>query len=103
MTKETESLFNFQAINGLLVTTKIILVFLTFVFVLSYPTSAMAYVGIGPGITSLWSLLTVIIAILLTVGGFLAWPIRAVLRRKKRTTTKSENQDSSESDKKNSE
>ncbi len=96
-------MFDFQVTSRLLVTTKIIFIFLTFVFILSYPTSVMAYVGIGPGITSLWSLLTVIIAILLTVGGFLTWPIRAVLRRKKRTTTKSENQDSSESDKINSE
>jgi uncharacterized protein HemX len=41
-------------------------------------------VGPGAGITMLGALWAVIAAILLTIGGLLFWPIRTVLRRRRR-------------------
>jgi hypothetical protein len=47
-------------------------------------TPAMAYIGPGAGITMLGALWGVIVAIALAVGAVLFWPIRALLRRRKR-------------------
>ena len=62
--------------------------FLTFVFVLLLPAAAMAYVGPGAGITLLGALLAVIVAVVFMVGGLLAWPFRAFLRRRKNARPK---------------
>lgn len=50
---------------------------------LSIPLGLFAYVGPGAGISFLGALWAVISAILLAIGGFLIWPIRAMLRRRK--------------------
>lgn len=55
---------------------------LTFL-ILTIPTLSFAYVGPGAGITFLGALWAVITAIVLAVGGFLVWPIRAFIRRRK--------------------
>ena len=62
--------------------------FLTFIFVLMLPAGAMAYVGPGAGITLLGALWAVIVAVVLMVGGLLAWPLRALLRRRKNARPK---------------
>jgi hypothetical protein len=62
--------------------------FLTFIFVLMLPAAAMAYVGPGAGITLLGALWAVIVAVVLMVGGLLAWPFRAFLRRRKNARPK---------------
>ena len=50
---------------------------------LSLPLMLFAYVGPGAGISFLGALWAVISAILLAIGGFLIWPIRAMLKRRK--------------------
>jgi protein-S-isoprenylcysteine O-methyltransferase Ste14 len=44
---------------------------------------ALAYVGPGAGLTMLGSLLGVLGAIVLAIGGLLFWPIRAMLARRR--------------------
>jgi hypothetical protein len=48
----------------------------------------MAYVGPGAGITLIGALWAVIVAVVLMVGGLLAWPFRAFLRRRKNARPK---------------
>lgn len=47
---------------------------------------AAAYIGPGAGITMLGALWGVIVAIALAFGAILFWPIRIMLRRRKRGT-----------------
>lgn len=47
-------------------------------------TPAHAYIGPGAGVTMLGALWGVILAIIFAVGGLLIWPIRALLRHRKR-------------------
>ena len=47
-------------------------------------TPAFAYIGSGAGITMLGALWGVIVAVALALGAVLFWPIRALLRRRKR-------------------
>ncbi len=54
------------------------------ILLLFMPTTIFAYVGPGAGITFLGALWAVITAIVLAIGGFLVWPIRALIRRRKR-------------------
>jgi len=51
--------------------------------ILLIPSLTFAYVGPGAGISFLGALWAVIVAIILAVGGFLAWPIRTMIRKKK--------------------
>ncbi len=48
-------------------------------------TPAVAYIGPGAGITMLGALWGVVVAVALALGAVLFWPIRALLRRRKRT------------------
>lgn len=57
---------------------------LFFAVILAFPMTAFAYVGPGAGITALGALWGLILAVLIALGGFLVWPIRAFLRRRKR-------------------
>ena len=54
-------------------------IFLIFII----PVTSFAYVGPGAGISFLGALWAVITAIVLAVGGFLAWPIRNMMRKRK--------------------
>lgn len=45
---------------------------------------AFAYIGPGAGITMLGALWGVIVAIALAIGAVLLWPIRALLRRRRK-------------------
>lgn len=47
------------------------------------PAIIFAYVGPGAGVSFLGALWAVLTAIVLAIGGFLAWPIRAFLRKRK--------------------
>jgi hypothetical protein len=47
------------------------------------PDAAHAYIGPGAGITVLGALWAVVVAIVLALAGLLAWPIRAMMRRRK--------------------
>lgn len=53
------------------------------IFLLGLPLTLYAYVGPGAGISFLGAFWAVISAILLAIGGFLIWPIRAMLNRRK--------------------
>lgn len=53
------------------------------IIILFAPAIIFAYVGPGAGVSFLGALWAVITAIVLAIGGFLAWPIRSFLRRKK--------------------
>lgn len=50
------------------------------------PATAAAYVGPGAGITAIGALWALIAAVFLTLGGLLAWPVRAFLRRRKKAS-----------------
>ena len=49
-----------------------------------WPDQAHAYFGPGAGVTMLGALWGVIAAIGFAIFAFLAWPVRALLRRRKR-------------------
>lgn len=51
------------------------------------PGTAAAYVGPGAGLTMLGALWALAVAIVIALGGLVIWPIRAVLRSRKRPTT----------------
>jgi hypothetical protein len=57
---------------------------------LAQSTPALAYFGPGAGITMLGALWGVLLAIILAAGAVLAWPIRAMLRRRKAASMKAE-------------
>ncbi|NHZ85406.1 MAG: hypothetical protein GWP19_05945 [Planctomycetia bacterium] len=57
--------------------------YITTFLLFAIPTLSFAYVGPGAGITFLGALWAVITAIVLAVGGFLVWPIRAFIRHRK--------------------
>jgi hypothetical protein len=50
------------------------------------PETAHAYFGPGAGVTMLGALWGVVLAIAFAVFSFLAWPIRALLRRRRRAS-----------------
>lgn len=52
--------------------------------VLGVSAPAYAYIGPGAGITMLGALWAVILAVVLAIGGILFWPLRAMLRRRRR-------------------
>ena len=47
-------------------------------------TPAFAYIGPGAGITMLGALWGVVVAVALALGAVLFWPIRALLRRRRK-------------------
>ncbi len=60
-----------------------LLVLLPALLLLHAPPAA-AYIGPGAGITMLGALWGVIVAVVLAIGAVLFWPIRALLRRRRR-------------------
>lgn len=48
------------------------------------PSTGYCYVGPGIGITLLGSLWAVLAAVVMAIAGILFWPVRALLRRRKR-------------------
>jgi hypothetical protein len=48
------------------------------------PSTCLAYVGPGSGVTMFWALLAVLGAILFTVVGLVLWPVRLLMRSIKR-------------------
>ena len=76
--------------------TKIDLKYCVFaLLLLAVPSLSFAYVGPGAGITFLGALWAVITAIVLAMGGFLVWPIRAFIRRRKLSKQENTSKDSS--------
>jgi hypothetical protein len=57
---------------------------------MAWTGSAGAYVGPGAGITMLGALWAVLVAVALTVGFILFWPVRVLLRRRRRFRQASE-------------
>lgn len=53
--------------------------------ILAAPDVAHAYIGPGAGVTVLGALWAVIAAIALALGGLLLWPLRVMMRRRKRS------------------
>jgi membrane protein implicated in regulation of membrane protease activity len=49
-------------------------------------TPALAYIGPGAGITVLGALWGVVVAVVLALAAILLWPLRALLRRRRRST-----------------
>jgi membrane protein implicated in regulation of membrane protease activity len=49
-------------------------------------TPAFAYIGPGAGITVLGALWGVVVAVVLALAAILLWPLRALLRRRRRST-----------------
>ena len=58
---------------------------LAILFVLSAQPAA-AYIGPGAGITMLGALWGVIVAVVLALGAVLFWPIRVLLRKRRKPT-----------------
>ena len=52
-------------------------------------TPALAYIGPGAGITVLGALWAVVLAVLLAVGAVVSYPIRAMMRRRRRSAATS--------------
>ncbi len=48
------------------------------------PTAAFAYIGPGAGITLLGALWGVLVAIGLAIGAVVYWPVKVLLRRRRR-------------------
>lgn len=44
------------------------------------PSSALAYVGPGAGLTMLGSAITLIVVIIIAIVGLIIWPLRAIQR-----------------------
>ena len=49
------------------------------------PRSAMAYVGPGAGLSAIGAFIAVVVGIILAIFGFLWYPIKRLLRKKKPT------------------
>jgi len=52
-----------------------------------WPSTCLAYVGPGSGVTMLWSLIAILGGILFMVFGLLFWPVRMLLRSLKKRKT----------------
>jgi hypothetical protein len=65
-------------------TTPFILTLAAAALVASWTEPAAAYIGPGAGITMLGALWGVIVAIALAVGAVLFWPIRILLRKRRK-------------------
>lgn len=64
------------------------MLFTTIALALALSTApALAYIGPGAGITMLGALWGVLVAIVLAVGAVLYWPIKVLLRRRRRSAT----------------
>ena len=60
-------------------------------YIITLPGEALAYIGPGAGLSAFGSLLALIAAIFLTIIGFIWYPVKRILRRRK---TKQEKQES---------
>ena len=65
-------------------------VILALVLILGQPTTALAYVGPGAGLSIIGSLLAFFAAIVVGIFGFLWFPIRRFLRKRKQAAAKKE-------------
>ena len=63
-----------------------------------FATPAFAYIGPGAGITVLGALWGVVVAVVLAVAAVLLWPVRALFRRRPRSTPPAEVSTSVESE-----
>jgi membrane-bound ClpP family serine protease len=61
-------------------------------FILIAVTPTFSYVGPGIGISLIGSLWAVLVALALAIGGLLIWPIRALIRRRKKSVRASGDQ-----------
>ena len=82
--------FNGRTARGLPASKGAMVIFKALALVASLPTAVAAYVGPGAGITAIGALCALIEAVFLTLGGLLAWPVRAFFRRRKKASQKAE-------------
>ena len=61
-----------------------LLFLLACVLVASWPAAALAYFGPGAGVTMLGAIWGVLLAIGFALFALLAWPVRALLRRRRK-------------------
>jgi hypothetical protein len=61
-----------------------------------YPSIAFAYIGPGAGLSMVGSLLALLGAILLAIFGFVFYPIRRLLKRRKERSTKRDSKPSAD-------
>ncbi len=54
------------------------------------PPISFAYVGPGAGITAIGALWALIATVVITLGGLLLWPVRALMKRKKGAAAQTE-------------
>lgn len=64
---------------------------LVFTVLFILPTTALAYVGPGAGLTMIGSAVAMVLVLLVAMAGLIIWPLR-VLRRRKREKLKNSHQ-----------
>lgn len=75
----------------------IVLILLLFL-ILMVPSTTLAYIGPGAGISVLGSLLGILGTIVIAVSAILFWPIRKVIRRRKQAGLATQNRNSPSGD-----
>lgn len=66
--------------------------------ILMVPSTTLAYIGPGAGISVLGSLLGILGTIVIAVSAILFWPIRKVIRRRKQAGLATQNRNSPSGD-----
>jgi hypothetical protein len=56
----------------------------------AFAPAALAYVGPGAGLGVLGAMLAILAAVLATVVGLIVWPVRMIMRRRRRNATAGE-------------
>lgn len=58
---------------------------ITLISLICYPFGAYAYVGPGAGLTAIGTILSLIAAFFLAIVGFIWYPVRRIIRRRKQS------------------
>ena len=67
----------------------------TLIFVLAWliPNAAHAYIGPGAGISAIGSLLALIAAVLLAIVGFVWYPVKRIMKNRRKARTEAADKD----------
>ena len=67
----------------------------TLIFVLAWliPSAAYAYIGPGAGISAIGSLLALIAAVLLAIVGFVWYPVKRIMKNRRKARTEAADKD----------
>ncbi|MCA0998772.1 hypothetical protein [Alloyangia pacifica] len=66
-------------------------------FLLALPAPALAYIGPGAGLGAISALIAVVIAIVLIFVGFIWFPLRRMMRKRRARTVQTQTSDAGES------